>query len=146
MFAAPGFVFVAGQSLARFDGRGVAREVVDHTLFLSAAYQRFMHLGGQFGTGKLGKSAREGGLGGHLRGSVPAAQAAQWCIALQALNQMPGGGQVVDGFGEECSGQTEAVGGTATIVEATIFHEPRERLQADDSGQQLALFAEWPEG
>jgi hypothetical protein len=77
---------------------------------------------------ELGEGTRKSGFGGHLRGAVPAAEAAQLVVALQALNEMASAGQIVNSLGEEGAGERAAIAERAARVGAPAFHKARQRL------------------
>ena len=123
-----GLIVIAGQTLTRLDGGRVARNVANDSILLGVADQCFVYFGRQAGGGELGEGTRKGGFGGHLRGAVPAAEAAQLAVALQALNEMACAGQIVNSLGEEGAGERAAIAGRAARVGAPAFHKARQRL------------------
>jgi len=63
--------------------------------------------------GELGEGARKAGLVGDLPGVIPSAEAAELRVALKGVEELAGERKSVDGFGDECVGDGEAVFGRA---------------------------------
>ena len=93
---------------------------------LKGFQQKGMDVGGQSAGGELGEGALEGGFSRHLVGALPAAQAPQLRIAVQALQQMPGGGEIEYRFGQERCRQTETIARAAALMNAPRTDPARE--------------------
>jgi len=95
--------------LARFDLRGVTRQMTDDMAVQMTTDELLMHPFGQALRGELGEGAREGCLAGHIGASFPAAYTSQRAVDLQTLDQGGCGWDGEHGLGDEAAGDGGAV-------------------------------------
>jgi len=114
---------------ASFDGRGIASDVADQAVLLSLPNQGLMHELRQFHLGELGESTRKGGLMRKLLGVVPATDAQQLLVAVQAIEQVACGGEVVNRLGNQSTGDRIAILRRATVPALGYGEEAAQRDQ-----------------
>lgn len=103
-----------GVAFAGFNGGGIAGDVADEALLLGLADERFVDKLGEFHEGELGEGPGEGGFMRYVVGLLPAADAAQWRVAGQSVEELAGERKSVDGFGDEGVGDGQPVFGGAS--------------------------------
>jgi len=107
---------VLDRLLARLDLRGVARDRPDDASPERAIDQRGVDLVWQLSAREFRERPGERGFGGDLRASLPAEDATQGLVDVEALDQGAGGGNAQDGLGHKSSGKS-----------ATVFGRPARR-------------------
>ena len=134
-----------GRLLAGLDGRRVAGEMAHQLVAVGLADQRFVHALGQLRAGEFGEGAREDRLARHLAPPLPAAEAPERHVGVQAVQQHARGRHVVDRLGHECPRQRGAVA-RRTPRRPELRGNPL--LDADDLQglhQLLLLRGQWPQ-
>jgi len=81
---------------------------------MGRADEGFMGGGRELGVGEFGEGAGEGGFVRELAGVIPAAQLAQTMVGFEGFEELAGVSQAVDAFGQEGTGDGEAVFAGAT--------------------------------
>ena len=107
VFAVVGLVL--DRLLARFDLGGVARDRPDDASPERTLDQRGVDLVWQLAARELGERPGKCGFGRNLRASLPAEDATQGLVDVEALDQGAGGGNAQDRLGHESSGEGATV-------------------------------------
>ena len=99
----------------------------------------------QISGGELGEGAREGGLRGDFGPGLPTAQTVELRIVVEPVEELAGGDEIVNGFGEEGNKEGLAIRGRASG--GRVRREGRgQREEADDRGQELTGLAQGSDG
>src|SRR5208282_1483772 len=109
VFAVVGLVL--DRLLARFDLGGVARDRPDDASPERTLDQRGVDLVWQRAAREFGERPGKRGFGRNLRASLPAEDATQGLVCVEALDQGAGGGNAQDRLGHESSGEGAPVHG-----------------------------------
>lgn len=107
VFAVVGLV--VDRLLARFDLGGVARDRPDDASPERTLDQRGVDLVWQRAAREFGERPGKRGFGRNLRASLPAEDATQGLVDVEALDQGAGGGNAQDRLGHESSGEGATV-------------------------------------
>ena len=119
---------VLDRLLARFDLGGVARDRPDDASPERTLDQRGVDLVWQRAAREFGERPGKRGFGRHLRASLPAEDATQGLVDVEALDQGAGGGNAQDRLGHESSGEGAAVLGRPARPPGRLRNE---RFEAD---------------
>ena len=119
---------VLDRLLARFDLGGVARDRPDDASPERTLDQRGVDLVWQRAAREFGERPGKRGFGRNLRASLPAEDATQGLVDVEALDQGAGGGNAQDRLGHESSGEGATVLGRPARPPGRLRNE---RFEAD---------------
>ena len=97
------------------------------------------------GVGEFGEGAGEGGFVRELAGVIPAAQLAQTMVGFESFEELAGVSQAVDAFGQEGTGDGEAVFAGATRP-AALGEQGAERDHGADGDEKGGAVADGADG
>ena len=105
----------------------------------------FLGGGREWGVGEFGEGAGEGGLVRELVDVIPAAQLAQTMVGFEGFEELAGVSQAVDAFGQEGTGDGEAVFAGATGP-AALREQGAERDHGADGDEECGAVADGADG
>src|SRR5271157_570881 len=142
-----GFVFaVVGlhldRLLARFDLGGVARDRPDDASSERTLDQRGVDLVWQRAARELGERPGKRGFGRNLRASLPAEDATQGLVDVEALDRRAGGGNAQDRLGHESSREGATVLGRPARRPGRVGNEGFEADHVEGSDETTQRFGD----